>query len=47
MVMYGAVLPSYKSPKNKGRNGKGGGKKIKVDDPANRAELNRIMKQFD
>ena len=48
MVMYGAVLPSYKSPKGKGKwkNGKGGGKAIKVDDPANRARVKKIMEQF-
>lgn len=46
MVMYGAVLPSYKYKKDKGK-GKGGQKAIKVDDPANRDKLNNFLKRFE
>lgn len=50
MVMYGAVLPSYKRKSDKdGRNGNGAKrqKPIKVDDPANRDKVKKIMEQFD
>ena len=50
MVMYGAVLPSYK--KGSDKDTKHGNrltrqKHIKVDDPTNRDKVNKIMKQFD
>lgn len=52
MVMYGAVLPSYKSGKTdkSGKSGKSGTKgkaddneRIKADDPRNRDKVRQIL----
>lgn len=46
MIMYGAVIPSYNSKRNKGKDGKEQ-EEIKVDDPRNRARVKQIFDQFD
>lgn len=46
MIMYGAVIPSYDSKRNKD----GGDKEqevIRVDDPKNRARVRKIFDEFD
>lgn len=42
MIMYGAVLPSYKSP-NKNETGKADNEKINADDPRNRDKVRQIL----
>lgn len=47
MIMYGAVLPQYKSHS---KDGKQGGKReevIKADDPANRDRVREILEAID
>ncbi|WP_320980051.1 hypothetical protein [Bacteroides sp.] len=45
MIMYGAVLPSYTSNKDKGKSGQEQ-EIIKVDDPKNRDRVKKIFEQF-
>lgn len=47
MILFGAVLPSYESHK---KDGKGGAEKqdvIKVDDPANRDKVRKLIESFE
>lgn len=46
MILYSAVLPSYKSKKDKA-NSEQNQETIKVDDPNNRDMVKRILEQFD
>jgi len=41
MIMYGSVLPSYKSSKND--KGKNDNEVINADDPSNRAKVRSIL----
>lgn len=41
MIMYGAVLPSYKAPDKSGK--KKGHERINGDDPRNRDKINREL----
>ena len=48
MIMYGAVLPSYKSGKDK-KDDKQSEKQevIKADDPRNNARVRKIMDEYE
>jgi hypothetical protein len=43
MIMYGSVLPSYDSKKDKDRQGKDENLAINADDPENRDEVRKIL----
>ncbi len=43
MIMYGAVLPSYRSRKDSDKGGKSEQDIIRADDPANRDRVRRFL----
>ena len=43
MIMYGAVLPSYKSSKKDATGKAGDNEEINADDPRNRDKVRRIL----
>lgn len=46
MVMYGAVLPSYRSKKKDGNKTGGKEKVLRADDPRNRDEIRKLLDTF-